>query len=170
MGLHFTGEVQETEFALIEPGNYAVVMNAEFKKTKGGNDFINCSFKIMKEYNTDWGGRIVFDGIYKSQQTGEFQRAKIDAILATIKNFKNDFEDYDELVQYINGTEMIVYIDIEKADENVANSKDRNIVRYLSYKSLQENLGLIQKQEKKETPKVETKKEEVIAEPDELPF
>lgn len=177
MGLHFTGEVQETAFALIEPGYYAVTMSAEFKKTKGGSDFINCAFKIMKEYDNTWGGRIVFDGLYKSTQSGEFQRAKIDAILATIKNFKNDFEDYEELVQYINGTEMIVYIDIEKADENVPTSKDRNVIRYLSYKSLEDNLGLIKKQEKAETKvttKVETAKEETkkdeIDEPDELPF
>lgn len=162
MGLHFTGEVQESEFALIEPGTYAVVMKAEFKKTKGGNDFINCSFQILKEFNSDWGGRLVFDGIYKSQQTGEFQRAKIDAILATIPNFKTDFDDYADLVQYINGTEMLIDIDIEKADDNVPNSKDRNIVKYLSYRPFDK--AQVKSAPTKEQPKVEQLSD------DELPF
>jgi hypothetical protein len=136
MALHFTGEVEQTEFQLIEPGTYAVVMNAEFKKTKGGDDFINCSFKIMKEFDNTWGGRIVFDGIYKSKTTGAFNEAKINAILSTIPNAKKDFEDYDELVQYINGIEMEIDIDIQDADASVPNSKDRNTVGYLSYKPL----------------------------------
>lgn len=162
-GLHFTGEVQETEFTLIEPGTYAVVMNAEFKKTKKGDDFINCSFRIMKEYDNLWGGRIVFDGIYKSAKTCTFQETKINSILATIPNFKTDFEDYDELVQYINGTKMAIDIDIEKADENVPGSKDRNIVKYLSYRPFNEAdfVEVIDKTQ----PKVETPDED-----DGLPF
>lgn len=136
MALHFTGEVEQQEFQLIEPGTYAVEMTAEFKKTKSGDDFINCAFKILKEYDSTWGGRIVFDGIYKSLKTGAFNEAKINAILSTIKNPKTDFEDYDELVQYFNGIKMEIDIDIEQADNNVPNSKDRNIIKYLSYKPL----------------------------------
>lgn len=160
MALHFTGEVEQAEFQLIEPGTYAVVMNAEFKKTKKGDDFINCSFKIMKEYDNTWGGRIVFDGIYKSAKTGAFNEAKINAILSTIPNAKKDFEDYDELVQYINGVQMAIDIDIEQADDNVPNSKDRNIVKYLSYRMLEENVGL-----KEEQPN-----NEKVNQVDDLPF
>lgn len=147
MALHFTGEVEQTEFQLIEPGTYAVEMNAEFKKTKGGDDFINCSFKILKEYDKTWGGRIVFDGIYKSKTTGAFNEAKINAILSTIPNAKKDFEDYEELVQYINETKMLIDIDIQDADASVPNSKDRNTVGYLSYKPLDEKAVSAPKEE-----------------------
>lgn len=161
MALHFTGEVEQQEFQLIEPGTYAVEMNAEFKKTKGGDDFINCTFKILKEYDSTWGGRIVFDGIYKSLKTGAFNEAKINAILATIKNPKTDFEDYDELVQYFNGIRMEIDIDIEQADDNVPNSKERNIVKYLSYKPLSREVA------SQPTPKEDKKVEPVQ---DDLPW
>ena len=155
MALHFTGEVEQQEFQLIEPGTYAVEMNAEFKKTKGGDDFINCAFKILKEYDSTWGGRIVFDGIYKSLKTGAFNEAKINAILATIKNPKTDFEDYDELVQYFNGIRMEIDIDIEQADDNVPNSKERNIVKYLSYKPLSREVKQVSTKEDKKVEPVQ---------------
>lgn len=154
MALHFTGEVEQQEFQLIEPGTYAVEMTAEFKKTKSGDDFINCAFKILKEYDSTWGGRIVFDGIYKSLKTGAFNEAKINAILSTIENPKTDFEDYDELVQYFNGIKMEIDIDIEQADNNVPNSKDRNIIKYLSYKRLSKE-ATTQQSTPKEDKKVE---------------
>lgn len=154
MALHFTGEVEQQEFQLIEPGAYAVEMTAEFKKTKSGDDFINCAFKILKEYDSTWGGRIVFDGIYKSLKTGAFNEAKINAILSTIENPKTDFEDYDELVQYFNGIKMEIDIDIEQADNNVPNSKDRNIIKYLSYKRLSKE-ATTQQSTPKEDKKVE---------------
>lgn len=163
MALHFEGKVEQAEFQLVDPGTYAVVMKAEFKKTKGGDDFINCSFQIMKEYNNTWGGRLVFDGIYKEANTGEFHRKKIDAILSTIKNPKTDFEDYDELVQYINGIEMLIDVDIQKADDNVPNSKDRNFVKYLSYKPLEG----VEKVEQKEAQA--TTQQDVVND-DTLPF
>lgn len=134
MALHFDGKVADnSEFVLIEPGQYAVVLNAEWQKTKLGDPYINCIFKIRKDVEQDFGGRIVFDGIYKDKKTGGLREDKINGILSTVKNPRTDFEDYDDLIQYFNGLEMYVDIIIDKADPEVPNSKDKNVIKYLSY-------------------------------------
>lgn len=132
--LHYDKVVEKTEFELVQPGEYEVTLNAEWKQTRMGENYINCVFKVRKDVEQDFGGRIVFDGIYKNKNTGELQPAKINGILAAIPNAKQDFESYDELIQYINDQNMIVEINIQKADPSVVGSKDKNIIKYLSYK------------------------------------
>lgn len=135
MGLHFSGEKaqQQTTFEPITPGKYEVILNTEWRKARNGNMYINCMFKIRKGFGQDFENRVVFDGIYKSKTTGEFSEQKINAMLAAIPNAKRDFEDYDDLIQYLNDKPMIVEIDIELPDPEYPDSKERNIVTYLSY-------------------------------------
>lgn len=132
--LHYDKVVEKTEYELVQPGEYEVTLNAEWKQTRVGDNYINCVFKIRKDVEQDFGGRIVFDGIYKNKNTGELQPSKINGILAAIPNAKQDFESYDELIQYINDQNMIVEINIQKADPSVVGSKDKNVIKYLSYK------------------------------------
>ena len=137
MGLHFDGKAPEaSEYTLIEPGTYAVTLNTEWDKTKSGDSYIKCVFKIKKDVEQDFGGRIVFDGIYKDKKTGLLNESKINAILATIPNFKTDFEDYDELIQYLNDIDMTIDVEIEKADPENPTAKDKNRIKYLSYAPL----------------------------------
>lgn len=134
MALHFDKQVEKNEFELIPNGEYEVTLNAEWKTTRNGDQFINCTFKIRKDVEQDFGGRLVFDGIYKTRANGEFQTSKINGILSAIPNARQDFESYDDLIQYINDQNMIIEIETQKADPTYAGSKDKNIVKYLSYK------------------------------------
>lgn len=131
--LHFDGKNEKKDFDLIEEGKYEVVLNAEWRKTGNGELYINCAFRIRKDVEQKNAGRLVFDGIYKSKKSGEYSKLKIDGILSTIENAKCDFESYDELIQYINGRNMIITIETQKADPSYPNSKDKSVVKYLSY-------------------------------------
>lgn len=153
--LHFDGTV-ENSYELITPNDYEVTLTAEWKETKSTKKhFINCAFTIRKDVEQDFQGRMVFDGIYESKKTGALQTSKINGILSAIPNAKQDFESYDELIQYISGRNMIVSIDIEDADPQNPDSKDRNVIKYLSYAPT------------KHKTKVEAMNE---ADADELPF
>lgn len=145
--LHFDKTIEKKE--LITPGRYEVTLNADWGKTLAGTNYINCVFKIRKDVSQDFGGRLVFDGIFKSKNTDDFQASKINAILAAIPNAVQDFESYDELIQYINDTNMIVDIGIQKADPMNPASKDRNIINYLSYAPT--NVGPVKAEVKEET-------------------
>nr|DAR59117.1 MAG TPA: Protein of unknown function (DUF669) [Caudoviricetes sp.] len=132
MALNFTGKVDQN-YELIEKGDYEVILNCEYKKTNAGANYINCKFQIRNDVEQSFGGRYVFDSIYKNAGTGDYNKTKINAILAAIPNAKLDFDDYDELVQYLNGQLMVITVDIEPANQYHPNS-DKNIVKYLSYR------------------------------------
>ena len=156
--LHFDGKVQENkEFELIEEGDYEVTLEAEWAKTKySGEQYNNCKFTIRKDVDQKFGGRMVFDGIYKNKTTGEYNSSKINAILAAIPCAKMDFNDYDELIQYINGQNMIITI---KTQEAQGDYSARSIVEFCSYRTTEH---LPQNGEK---PKLEE-----VDDPDSLPF
>ena len=98
---------------------------------------------------------MVFDGIYKNKTTGEYNSSKINAILAAIPCAKMDFNDYDELIQYIKGQNMIITI---KTQEAQGDYSARSIVEFCSYRTTEH---LPQNGEK---PKLEE------VDPDSLPF
>lgn len=141
--LHFDGKVQENkEFEPIVDGDYEVTLEAEWAKTKSTSEpYINCKFTIRKDVDQKFGGRIIFDGIYKSKTTGEYNASKINGILMAIPCAKMDFNDYDELIQYINGQNMIISI---KTQEAQGDYPARNIVEFCSYRTT-ENLPKTEK-------------------------
>ncbi|WP_281512253.1 DUF669 domain-containing protein [Mammaliicoccus vitulinus] len=123
-------EKPSSQYTLIEKGEYEFILTVEWKQTKNHDSFINCAFKIRKDVPQQYGGQIVFDGIYKNKTTGEYSRDKINHILGTIPNAKYDFESYDELIQYINGIKIRATVDIQESD----NYPPKNVIVYLSYK------------------------------------
>lgn len=137
MALHFTGQVTNT-FDLIEPNFYETRVSLEYKKTNEGNLYINCRFAIRDDVEQEFQRRIVFDGIYKNRTTGEFSEQKINGLLAAVNateaHPKWDFEDYDDLLQFLNNKPVKVEIVVQKADANYPGSVDKNVVKYLSYK------------------------------------
>lgn len=136
--LHFEGTKQNAEYELITPNKYEVTLTAEWKETKNSKKrYINCAFTIRKDVDQSFQGRMVFDGIYESKKTGELQASKINGILSAIPNARQDFDSYDDLIQYVNDKNMIIEIDIEEADPQNPESKDKNIVKYLSYEPTQ---------------------------------
>lgn len=137
MALHFTGETTNT-FDLIEPNTYEVKTSLEYKKTNEGNLYINCKFAIREDVEQEFRRRIIFDGIYKNKNTGAFSEQKINGLLAAVNakesNPRWDFQDYDDLIQYLTDKNIRVDVIIQKADVNYPGSVDKNAVRYLSYK------------------------------------
>lgn len=131
--LHFDGKVQDKEFEPIVEGDYEVSLEAEWAKTKtSGEPYINCKFTIRKDVDQKFGGRMVFDGIYKNKTTSEYNSSKINAILAAIPCAKMDFDDYDGLIQYINGQNMIISI---KTQEAQGDYPARSVVEFCSYRT-----------------------------------
>lgn len=131
MALHFDKTVEKKDFELIAAGEYEVTLSADWGKTKAGDPFINCTYTIRKDVQQDFGGRLIFDGIYKSKLTGEFQASKLNGILAAIPDSTQDFETYDDVIQYISGANMIVEVEVQKGDPGY---NDKNVIKYLSYK------------------------------------
>lgn len=135
MALHFTGQIS-TGFEPIEPNDYETIINLEYKKTQGGDLFINCKFAIRDDIDQDFQRRIVFDGIYKSKTTGEFSPQKINALLAAVNANEEhpqwDFEDYDDLIQFLNGKLVKITVELQKGD-STQGTNDKNTVKYLSY-------------------------------------
>lgn len=131
--MHFDKTV-EKKYDLITPGKYECVVQAEWKETSAGKPYINLALKIRKDVVQNHGGRLVFDGIYESKQNpGEYNASKINAILAAIKDSRQDFEDYDDLVQYLTGKLLLVDIGIRQPDPNYPGSKEKNVVMYNNY-------------------------------------
>lgn len=184
MPLHFTGQVT-TGFDPIEPDDYETTISLEYKKTQAGDLFINCRFTIREDVDQDFQRRIIFDGIYKSKTTGEYSPSKINALLAAINTNEDnpqwDFEDYDDLIQFLNGKNVKITVELQKADPNNPSSTDKNVVKYLSYRPTdfkatnfsatitQNNEPVFNNKQQEETKQEETKQEAGFN-PDDLPW
>lgn len=132
MALNFSGKVDQN-YELVEKGDYEVTLSCEWaKKFNSDEKYINCKFRIRDDVEQSFGGRVIFDSIYKQVGTDDYNKTKINGILSAIPNAKLDFDDYDELIQYLNGKNMIVTVEIDPA--NAYHQKDKNIVKYLSYR------------------------------------
>ena len=141
--LSFTGKKEDTngEFGLIEDGDYEVTLKADYKQTKDKKTYINCVFAIRKDVDQKYGGRLVFEGIYKNE-SGEYPSSKINAILSAIPNARLDFSSEDDLLQYLNGKEMIVTV---KTKDGGGTYKDRNVIAYNSYRQTEHPVAPVAK-------------------------
>lgn len=127
--IHFDKTVEKKDFELIKEGRYEAILNAEWRKDFDGETIINCSYKIRKDVEQESKGRIVFDKI-KKDKNGVYHTGKINAILASIPNSRQDFETYDDLVQYMNDKLINIEVTIIKANPDYPNSRDKNGIKY----------------------------------------
>lgn len=143
MALNYDYENEKKEFELIEPNEYEFLLNVEWKKQNNGRTYLNCAYRIRKDVEQKYQGRLVFDAIYRSKNNPEeLTPSKIKAILDAIPNGRKNFEDYDELVQYLNGVELRATVEIEPANPDYASSKDKNIIKYQSQRPTQHPSGI----------------------------
>lgn len=133
MALTFTAKLENT-YELIKEGEYEFILKAEWKQTKDGNPYINFVWQIRKDVEQENAGRIIFDPLYRNKETGEFSASRINGLLSAIPNVKLDFEDYDDLIQYMNGQCMRAKVGIKKANPEDPLSKDRNNIVFGSYR------------------------------------
>lgn len=165
--LNFSEKREQTYSIIEKPGFYEMELKAEWAQTNQKVDYINCIFTVRDDVNQEFQGKFVYDGIYKQKNSDEFNYNKIRAILETQENPKFDFEDYDELIQYLNGLLLKAEVVIEEADDKVPNSKRRNTIKYLSYGKSK----FPKKLTVTATSRFEEKKDDVdVTFSDELPF
>lgn len=126
MALQFTGKNQNS-YELIKPGEYEFVLKMSWDKTLNGARYISCVYTIREDVAQEFQGRLIFDGIY-ADENGVYDQKRIDAILSTIENPKLDFEDYDEVIQYLNGKLLKGEVSIVKANPE-KNTTDRNKIK-----------------------------------------
>lgn len=132
MGLSFTAKV-ETGYELIKAGEYEMILKLEWDKTLNGDKYMKGVFTIRDDVEQDHAGRLIFENIYANDK-GEFDERRINALLSTIENPKCDFEDYDELIQYLNGKLLRAEVGIKKANPDKPTEKDKNMVKYWTFK------------------------------------
>lgn len=132
MALQFSGKI-ENSYELIKAGEYELVLKMNWDKTMNGDKYINCCYTIRDDVAQEHQGRMVFDSIY-ADETGAYDQKRIDAILSTIENPKLDFEDYDELIQYLNGKLLKGEVSIQKANPEKGYAKDKNKIKFWTLK------------------------------------
>ena len=109
--------------------------NAEIKELpRSGKKVINLKFRIRDDIEQPNKGRVIFDTIWQDKEKpDDFDSRKINALLLVQgEDGKYDFDDYDELVQYIIGTFLRISIEKNPADEY--HEEPYNQVKYCSYK------------------------------------
>lgn len=122
---------------LVPAGEYEVVLSAEKRViASSGNVYIRCKFTIRDDIEQVAKGRCVFDSIFTEKDgpnAGEFRHDKLGKIISTQgKDAQKDFQNEDELIQYINGLRMRITVDRKAPDDY--NPVEHNEVRYLSYR------------------------------------
>ena len=131
--LNYTGQKTKTDFELVRKGIYEFRLGAEWKQFGSDEPFINLSYKIREDVNQDFQKRVIFGGIYKNKETKDFPTGVINAILSTQEQPRTSFEDYDDLIQYLNGLCFRAEVDIKPADPTRDGSKDKNIIVAFSH-------------------------------------
>lgn len=131
--LDFSQKKEKTRRIIEKPGFYEMELKAEWAETSKKVPYINCIFTVRSDVNQEYQGMYVYDGIYKSSTTGDFNYDKIQALIETQVKPNYQFEDYDELIQHFNGLLLRAEVLIEEADDNVPNSKRKNVIKYCSY-------------------------------------
>lgn len=132
MALSFSGK-NENSYELIKAGEYELVLKASWDKTMSGDKYISCCYTIREDVEQEHQGRLLFDGIY-ADANGVYDEKRINAILSTIENPKLDFEDYDEIIQYINGKLLKGEISVVKANPEKGYEKDKNKIKFWTFK------------------------------------
>lgn len=132
MAIKFTGKT-ETSYPLIPKGEYEARLRVEKDKTKStGSEYIKVTAIVrddIKQNIDGQGGRLVFDGIYKNKGTDIYNENKINYVLSAIPNAKLEFEDYDELIQYLNGQIVKIVVDQERKDKENPDSELKNVIK-----------------------------------------
>lgn len=124
-------------YELIPEGDYEVVLaTAEIKETNDkSRKYISCKFTIRTDVEGQTnGGRSIFDNIWEDKvKVGQFDNRKLQKLLlAQGLNGVYSFETDEELVQHINGLNMLIHINKKDADEY--HDEAYNELKYCSYR------------------------------------
>ena len=123
------------EFTLIDDGKYEVLLEkVEPKVSTNGNKYLNLTFKIRADVEQNFKNRKLFYRINAKEgdPTGyDFNR--LNKLIITQKNtanYKKYFNDIDEVLQYLVGLHLVLYVETSFDDYM---GKDRNSVKDWSF-------------------------------------
>lgn len=127
------------QYELIKEGWYEVVLDtAEIKTSKKNpsSKYISLKFIIRQDVQQPSCGRVIYENIFPDKTNpSQFNKVKLQSIILTQKNtkdFRTKFANNDDLVQYLNGLLMQVYIECKSPDEY--HPEDYNEIKYKSYR------------------------------------
>ena len=127
------------EYELIKEGYYEVVLDtAEVRsyKSDASKKYLSLKFIIRQDVEQPHSGRTIYESVFKDKANpDQFDHRKLQKIILTQKGkdtFQNKFANEDELIQYINGLTMQIYISLKEPDQYHETSF--NEVKFLSYR------------------------------------
>lgn len=121
-------------YDLIKAGTYEVECSADFRQIESsGRKYIACKFTIRKDVEQECAGRTITDKIWEDKvNPGTYDSRKLQKLLLVQgPEGKYNFEDYDELVQHLNG--LLLRITIVEKDPDDYNETAYNEVKFMSY-------------------------------------
>ena len=131
MALKF--EYQKSNYGLVNEGIYEMNLTVSLKVTENNKKYINLDFKIRDDVEQENQNRHVWKKIWeKKEAPGTYPMGTFNKILSIQdeKTGKFDFEDYDELLQFINGWNLRCGVKIGEPDE--FNEEEYNYISFYS--------------------------------------
>jgi hypothetical protein len=134
--LIFGKEYDKESFSIVDEGEYEVVINnAEIRKTKTEKEYLSVDYVIRKDVDQEFKGKHVFESIWRDKNNPEiFDYTKLNKIICTQPEAKLEFGSIEEVIQYLNGLKLIIYIE---TTFDVYSNSERNAVKRYSYKPTQ---------------------------------
>lgn len=121
-------------YDLIKAGTYEVELEASFRQVEStGRKYIACRFVIRKDLEQEFGGRSIIDKIWEDKvNPGTYDSRKLQKLLLVQgADGKYNFNDYEELVQHLNG--FLLRITIVEKEPDDYNENAYNEVKFMSY-------------------------------------
>lgn len=120
-------ESASSGFEPIPEGDYEFEVEAEVKKKKDNTgDYLSIKYKVRKDVEGQkFGGRCVFESLGRDKGNPQwFDLIKLKKILKTRNDYRKNFSDVEECIQYINGYHLIAtventYDDVKGETKNV---------------------------------------------------
>lgn len=117
MALNF--EFQKSEYGLVNEGIYEMNLTVSLKVSKTGKNYISLDWKIRDDVEQEGQNRHVFESVWEDKEhPGTFSMTKLSKILSIQgEEGTYNFEDIDEVLQFINGWNVRCGVKIGEPDE-----------------------------------------------------
>lgn len=127
------------EYSLLQAGKRECILEeiVEKEPKNGGSKYLNLKWRIRDDVEQPDAGRVIFESFFKDKETNDYRTSQIGSLLRAQGKKKEeggtyDFEDYDELMQFVTG--MKVELEITLNDPDEYHDETYNQVKYCSYK------------------------------------
>jgi hypothetical protein len=111
---------EESNYGLVPEAVYEAILNLEKKVSPNtGSQFISLKWTIRDDVEQACQNRKVLESIWEDKENpGRFPTKKLSKILSIQgKNGKYNFDDIDEVLQFINGWNVRIGVKIGKPDD-----------------------------------------------------